>query len=128
MYHTYFLTLCLEPSLLQFLEITSNTQPLLPGKILNHRQSQSGMARRHYGKSVKCEIPHYCIFSKYNTQGWRQEFSDGGLTRPTRGLKYGFQGTINVKNLRKSRLSPSDGGYSHPSPPLAPPPDNTFRK
>ena len=30
---------------------------------------------------------------------WRQEFSDGGgLTLPTRGLKYG---TINAKNLRK---------------------------
>ena len=23
-------------------------------------------------------------------QGWRQKFSDGGLTLPTRGLKYGF--------------------------------------
>ena len=32
-----------------------------------------------------------------------------GLTLPTRGLKYGFQGTINAKNLRKNRLSPSDG-------------------
>ena len=34
-------------------------------------------------------------------QGWHQEFSDGGLTVPMRGLKYGFQGTINAKNLRK---------------------------
>ena len=42
-------------------------------------------------------------------QGWRQEFSDGGLTLPTRGLKHGFQGTINAKNLRKNRLSLSDG-------------------
>ena len=48
-----------------------------------------------------------------------------GLTLPTRGLKYGFQGTINAKNLRKTGDSPSygglacsDGGYS---PPLAPP-------
>ena len=43
-------------------------------------------------------------------QGWRQEFSDEGMTPPTRGLKYGFQGTINAKNLRKNRVSPSDGG------------------
>ena len=46
------------------------------------------------------------------TQGWRQEFSDGELTLPTRGLKYGFQGTINAKNLRKNRVSPSDGGLA----------------
>ena len=40
----------------------------------------------------------------YYGQGWRQEFSYGGLTLPTRGLKYGFQGTINAKNLRKKLL------------------------
>ena len=28
------------------------------------------------------------------------------------GLKYGFLGTINAKNLRKNRVSPSDGGLS----------------
>ena len=43
-------------------------------------------------------------------QGWRQEFFDGGLTLPTRGLKYGFQGNINTKNLQNNRFSPSDGG------------------
>ena len=45
-------------------------------------------------------------------QGWRQEFSDGELTLPTRGLKYGFQATINAKNLRKNRFSPFDGGLA----------------
>ena len=45
----------------------------------------------------------------YIQQGWRQEFSDGGLTLPTRGLRYDFQGTVNAKNLRKNRVSPSDG-------------------
>ena len=44
-------------------------------------------------------------------QGWRQGFSDGGLTLPMRGPKYCFQST-NAKNLRKNRFSPSDGGYS----------------
>ena len=44
-------------------------------------------------------------------QGWRQEFSDGGLTLPTSELRYGFQGTINTKNLGKNHVSPSDGGY-----------------
>ena len=43
-------------------------------------------------------------------QGWRQELSDWGLTFPTRGLKYGFQGAINAKNLRQNRFSPSNGG------------------
>ena len=41
-------------------------------------------------------------------QGWRHEFSDGGRTLPTSGLKYGFQGTINAKTLRKNRITPSD--------------------
>ena len=45
-------------------------------------------------------------------QGWRQEFSNGGLTLPTSWLKYGFQGTINARNLRKNRVSPSDGGLA----------------
>ena len=44
--------------------------------------------------------------------GWRQEFSDGGLTLPTRGLKWGFRGTIDAKNLRKNRFSPSNGGLA----------------
>ena len=35
-----------------------------------------------------------------------------GVTPPTMGLKYGFQGTINAKNLRKTRVSPSDGGLA----------------
>ena len=42
----------------------------------------------------------------------RQEFSDEGLTLPTRGLKYGFQGTINAKNLQQNRVSLSDGGLA----------------
>ena len=45
-------------------------------------------------------------------RGWCQEFSYGGLALPTRGLKYGFHGTINARNLRKSRFSPSDGGLA----------------
>ena len=35
-----------------------------------------------------------------------------GLTRPRRGVKYGLQGTINAKNLRKNNFSPSDEGAS----------------
>ena len=41
--------------------------------------------------------------------GWRQEFSDEGMALPTRGLKYGFHSTLLVRNLQKSRFSPSDG-------------------
>ena len=45
-------------------------------------------------------------------QGWRQEISNGGLTLPTRGLEYGFQGTINAKNLRKISFHLPTGGLS----------------
>ena len=34
-------------------------------------------------------------------QGRRQEISDSGLILPTRGLKYGFQGTIISKISEK---------------------------
>ena len=43
-------------------------------------------------------------------RGGARNFPTGGLTLPTRGLKYGFQGTTNAKNLRKILFSPSDGG------------------
>ena len=46
------------------------------------------------------------------SRGSARNFPTGGLTLPTRGLKYGFQGTINAKNLRKSHVSPSDGGLA----------------
>ena len=32
-----------------------------------------------------------------------------GVTLQTRGLKHGFQGFINAKDLRKIHFSPSDG-------------------
>ena len=52
-------------------------------------------------------------------QGWRQEFSDRGLTLTTRGLKYGFLGNYKCqKSPEKSHftflrgVACSDGGYS----------------
>ena len=42
-----------------------------------------------------------------------------GPTLSTRGLKYGFQGTINAKNLRKIAFHLPTGSIA-PSPPLAP--------
>ena len=58
-----------------------------------------------------------------------QTLFNQGLTLPTRGLRYGFQGIVNAKNLRENSFSPSDGGLASsdreaiaPSnPPLAPP-------
>ena len=47
-----------------------------------------------------------------NIQGWRQEFSDGGLTPPTKDFKYGFQGTTNAKNLGKNHFLPFDRGLA----------------
>ena len=34
----------------------------------------------------------------------RQEFSNGGLTLPTRWLKFGFQCAINAKNLKSFQV------------------------
>ena len=42
-------------------------------------------------------------------------FRRGGLTLPTKGLKYGFQGTINAKNLRKNAFHLPTGGYHAPT-------------
>ena len=63
------------------------------------------------------QLRHLTANQKYNIclkiicgQGWRQEFSDGGMTLPRRGLKNDFQDTVNAKNLRKNRCSPSEGG------------------
>ena len=66
------------------------------------------LVRKHVMYFWYVAIKHTIIFK----QGWRQEFSDGGLTLLTRELKYGFQGTIDAKNLRKYRFSPSDGGLA----------------
>ena len=44
-----------------------------------------------------------------HTQGEHQEFSNGGLTFPTRGLKYGFQGTITARSLQKKSHFTFDG-------------------
>ena len=56
---------------------------------------------------------HLCegLFSLVNRGGVRN-FPTGGLTRPTRGLKYGFQGIVNFKILRQNSFSPSDGGLA----------------
>ena len=35
-----------------------------------------------------------------------------GLTLPTRGLKYSFQGIMNAKTLQQNRFPPSEGVYS----------------
>ena len=47
---------------------------------------------------------------RYQSRGGARNFPTGVLTLPTRGLKYGFQGIVNAKNLRQNSFSPSDGG------------------
>ena len=39
-------------------------------------------------------------------------YPTGELSLPTRGLKYGCQGAIDAKNLRKNHFSLSDGGLA----------------
>ena len=64
-----------------------------------------------------------------SARGGARNFPTGGLTLPTRRLKYDFQGIVNAKNLRQNSLSPSDGGLAcsdrgaiaTSSPPLEPP-------
>ena len=52
----------------------------------------------------------YNAFRFFRNRGGTRTFPTGGLTLPTRGTKYGFQGTVNAKNLRQTSFSPSDGG------------------
>ena len=56
-------------------------------------------------------------FEKIIIRVGKGNFRQGGLTLPTRGLTYGFQGTINAQNLRKivfhlftGELACADGG------------------
>ena len=55
---------------------------------------------RHYGIRTEELYRRANRFPKITGKrwlGWRQEFSNGGLTLPARGLKYGLQGTITGK-------------------------------
>ena len=45
-------------------------------------------------------------------RGGTRNFPTGGLTLLTRGLKYGFQGNVNAKNLQQNSFTPSDGEAS----------------
>ena len=51
-------------------------------------------------------------FPDIGGRGGARNFPTGGLTLPTKGLKYGFQGIVNAKNLRQNSFSPSDGGLA----------------
>ena len=88
---------------------TSKNIPAREGGVrrLRVRTQWGGCSKRtSEGKGVKfCHGGAYVLteLPLWEEQEWHQEFSDGGL-------KYGFQGTINAKNLRKKRFSPSDGG------------------
>ena len=50
------------------------------------------------------------LILRYDTRGGARNFPTGGLTLPTMGLKYGFQSTINAKNLRKIAFHFPTGG------------------
>ena len=52
----------------------------------------------------------FAHWSSFSVRGGARNFPTGGLIPPTRGLKYGFQGTINAKNLRKCRFHFPTGG------------------
>ena len=49
-------------------------------------------------------------------RGGAMNFPTGGLTLPMKGLKYGFQSTINAKNLRKRSLFAFRRGAIAPQP------------
>ena len=42
-------------------------------------------------------------------RGSARNFPTRGLNLPTKGLKYGFQGIVNAKNLRQTSFSSSEG-------------------
>ena len=63
------------------------------------------------------------------SRGGARNFPTGGLTLPTMGLKYGFQGVVNAKNFRQNSFPLSDGGSAcsdrgaiAPSSPILVPP------
>ena len=70
-------------------------------------------------ESFFCASHHTQVLIKYSRASTYKGHSENkggarsfptGLTFPTRGLKYGFQGVINVKNLRQNSLLSSKGG------------------
>ena len=93
----------------KFLSMSNNVAPFLSfGKVPQYQRTTSiycwaMLFQICLEKEMLAELSVRC-------QGWRQEFSDGGL-------KYGFQGAINAKNLQKiafhlpmGGLACSDGG------------------
>ena len=56
----------------------------------------------------------YVFFTK--NARWCQEFSDGRLTLPKKGLECNWLGTVTAKNLREKRSAPSDEDHSPFSP------------
>ena len=51
------------------------------------------------------DFPSYLSVLSFLARGGARNFPTWGLTLPTRGPKYGYQGTINAKNLRKKSCS-----------------------
>ena len=52
------------------------------------------------------------FYQFYSDQGWRQEFSDGGMTLPIKGAKILFLGYFHCQKSPKNSFSPSDRGAS----------------
>ena len=75
----------------------SQLKRLQPEKLSNRHHTVdirafSGMKiQQAASKLGKCDSNIIIVHAGTNNmQGWHQEFSDGGLILPTRGLKYGF--------------------------------------
>ena len=95
----------------------------------NHYRLSDSMYCSH--RQFLCAIlslPSMHILKRWYVAGAAPGIFRRGLTLPRGGLKYGFRGTINVKNLRQNGFSSSNGGLAcsnggaiAPSPPLAPP-------
>ena len=75
---------------------------------------------RMSGKQKYCRLKQWLPNGAHRPMGDREGLGLGvapgifrrGLTHPTRGLKFGFQGAINAKNLRTTCFPPSDGGLA----------------
>ena len=75
------------------------------------------MRNMFHQKSVQCDLlsNNQIMLTKLallhmEIRGGARNFPTGGLTLPTRGLTHGLQGSVNAKNLRRNRFSPSYGG------------------
>ena len=126
MQYMFVLERCIAGKTFQINNDWSYTVQFFTSPILRHFTDQSTRGALNYG-DTSASLRGQAM--GLQDRGGARNFPTGGLTLPTRGLNYGFQGIVNAKNIRQNGFSPSDRGASMfrqgaiapSSPPLVPP-------